>query len=50
VFVDQIAKVDVLDARAGRSYLLVFDARSFMEMARARVPHHIPFGFHGRVF
>jgi beta,beta-carotene 9',10'-dioxygenase len=40
----------VLDARAGRSYLLVLDARSFTEMARARVPHHIPFGFHGRVF
>ena len=40
----------VLDARAGRSYLLVLDARSFTEIARARVPHHIPFGFHGRLF
>lgn len=39
----------VLDARAGRSFLLVLDARSFREVARARVPHHIPYGFHGRV-
>jgi hypothetical protein len=23
------------------------DAASFAELARAQVPHHIPFGFHG---
>jgi beta,beta-carotene 9',10'-dioxygenase len=37
----------VLDAAAGRSFLLVLDARSFEELARAEAPHHIPFGFHG---
>jgi carotenoid cleavage dioxygenase-like enzyme len=38
----------VLDARARRSFLLVLDARSFGELARAELPHHIPFGFHGQ--
>jgi carotenoid cleavage dioxygenase-like enzyme len=37
----------VLDARAGRSFLLVLDAGSFEELGRAEAPHHIPFGFHG---
>jgi carotenoid cleavage dioxygenase-like enzyme len=37
----------VLDARAKTSYLLVLDARDLQEIARARVPQHIPFGFHG---
>jgi beta,beta-carotene 9',10'-dioxygenase len=37
----------VLDAVAGRSFLLVLDAGSFEELARAEAPHHIPFGFHG---
>jgi carotenoid cleavage dioxygenase-like enzyme len=37
----------VLDARRGNSFLLVLDARSLEERARAEVPHHIPFGFHG---
>ncbi|MGI9050816.1 MAG: carotenoid oxygenase family protein [Rubrobacteraceae bacterium] len=40
----------VLDAAAGDSFLLVLDAASFEEIARARVPHHIPFGFHGEHF
>ncbi|HEV2873637.1 MAG TPA: carotenoid oxygenase family protein [Thermoleophilaceae bacterium] len=38
----------VLDAAAGRSFLLVLDAGSFEELARADAPHHIPFGFHGQ--
>lgn len=38
----------VLDARAVNSYLLVLDARDLSELGRARVPHHIPFGFHGQ--
>jgi carotenoid cleavage dioxygenase-like enzyme len=38
----------VLDAPAGRSFLLVLDAGSFEEVARADAPHHIPFGFHGQ--
>ncbi len=40
----------VLDAPRGLSYLLVLDARSFTELARAEVPHAIPFGFHGQFF
>lgn len=38
----------VLDASAGTSLLLVLDARDLSELARAHVPHHIPFGFHGQ--
>jgi beta,beta-carotene 9',10'-dioxygenase len=40
----------VLDAEAGASFLLVLDAATFTEIARARAPHHIPFGFHGQFF
>lgn len=40
----------VLDTGAGTSFLLVLDAASMTEIARARVPHHIPFGFHGDYF
>ncbi len=38
----------VLDGRKGNSFLLVLDAHSLDELARAEVPHHIPFGFHGQ--
>ncbi len=38
----------VLDAAAGSSFLLVLDAADLSELARARAPHHIPFGFHGQ--
>ena len=37
----------VLDGKKGTSFLLVLDAPSFREIARASVPHHIPFSFHG---
>jgi len=40
----------VLDAKSERSFLLVLDAVSFEEVARAEAPHHIPFGFHGQYF
>ncbi|HWB69111.1 MAG TPA: carotenoid oxygenase family protein [Solirubrobacterales bacterium] len=40
----------VLDAGAESSYLLVLDAADMSEVGRARVPHHIPFGFHGQYF
>ena len=40
----------VLDAGAASSYLLVLDAGDLSELGRARVPHHIPFGFHGQYF
>jgi carotenoid cleavage dioxygenase-like enzyme len=38
----------VLDAPRGTSALLVLDAQTLDEVARAEVPHHIPFGFHGQ--
>ncbi len=38
----------VFNAQSGTSFLLVLDARTLGELARAEVPHHIPFGFHGR--
>jgi beta,beta-carotene 9',10'-dioxygenase len=38
----------VLDGHKGNSFLLVLDARTLEEVARAEVPHHIPFGFHGQ--
>jgi beta,beta-carotene 9',10'-dioxygenase len=40
----------VLDAHTERSFLLVLDAQSFEEVARAEAPHTIPFGFHGQYF
>ena len=40
----------VLDSAAERSFLLVLDAGTFEEVARAEAPHHIPFGFHGQYF
>lgn len=38
----------LLEPRLGSSSLVVLDARNLGEIARARVPHHIPFGFHGQ--
>ena len=38
----------VLDGAAGATFLLVLDAQSLDEVGRARVPHQIPFGFHGQ--
>jgi len=40
----------VLDAASESSYLLVLDAKTMQERARARVPHHIPFGVHGQYY
>ncbi len=40
----------MLDSERRRSFLLLLDAVSFAERARAEVPHHIPFGFHGQYF
>jgi beta,beta-carotene 9',10'-dioxygenase len=45
-----IALSVVLDSRSQNSFLLILDSGSFEEIARARVPHHIPFGFHGNFF
>jgi len=40
----------VLDPAAATSFLLALDATTLGEIARARVPHHIPLGFHGNYF
>jgi beta,beta-carotene 9',10'-dioxygenase len=40
----------VLDARRKTSFLLILDASSYAELARAETPHPIPFGFHGNYF
>ncbi|GAB3641348.1 carotenoid oxygenase family protein [Spirosoma arcticum] len=40
----------VFDSQLATSFLLVLDAQSFGEIARATVPQHIPFGFHGQYF
>jgi carotenoid cleavage dioxygenase-like enzyme len=37
----------VLDSERETSFLLVLDAADLSEIARAKVPHHIPFHFHG---
>jgi beta,beta-carotene 9',10'-dioxygenase len=44
---DGILLTVVLDASTETSYLLLLDARDLSEIARAQVPQHVPFGFHG---
>jgi beta,beta-carotene 9',10'-dioxygenase len=38
----------VFDAGRGTSFVLVLDAQTLGEVARAELPHHAPFGFHGQ--
>ena len=40
----------VLDSTQSNSFLLILNAADFSEVARATVPQHIPFGFHGQFF
>ncbi len=40
----------VLDAAKGTSFLLLLDARSFQEQARAEIPQPVLFGYHGAYF
>lgn len=40
----------ILDPIHKDSFLLILDGKSFKEIARARVPHLIPAGFHGQYF
>jgi carotenoid cleavage dioxygenase-like enzyme len=47
---DGIVLAPALDVAAGRSVLLCFDAATLAELGRAPLPHHLPFGFHGRFF
>jgi carotenoid cleavage dioxygenase-like enzyme len=39
-----------LGAAKGNSFLLILDARSFEEIARAEVPQPILHGYHGQYF
>lgn len=47
---DGVIMVVVLEAERGHSSLVVLDAEDLSELGRARLPHHLPFGFHGRYF
>lgn len=47
---DGVALSVVLDADAERSFLLVLDAATFEERARATAPGVVPFGFHGQFY
>lgn len=38
------------DLKNKTSFLLILDAKDLKELARANVPHFIPFGFHGQFF
>lgn len=40
----------VLDAASGHSFLLVLDAQTMQERARAGLPHPVLFGYHGAFF
>lgn len=40
----------VLEPASETSYLVVLDADDLGEVARARVPHPVPFGFHGQFY
>jgi carotenoid cleavage dioxygenase-like enzyme len=40
----------VLDSNKDNSFLLILAAGSFEEVARATVPHRVPFGLHGQFF
>jgi beta,beta-carotene 9',10'-dioxygenase len=47
---DGVLLAVVLDAAKGHSFLLVLDAHTLQEMARAEVPFPILFGYHGEFF
>lgn len=40
----------VLDSRSGTSFMLVLDAATLTELARAELPHHLPFNFHAQFY
>jgi carotenoid cleavage dioxygenase-like enzyme len=40
----------VLNPARSNSFLLVLDAAELSELARADLPHHVPFGLHGQFF
>jgi len=44
---DGVLLATVLDTKKKKSFLLILDAKKFKEIARAEVPHHIPYTLHG---
>lgn len=47
---DGVLATVVLDQKAKSSFLLILDAKNLYEIARAEVPHQIPFGLHGQYY
>jgi len=47
---DGVVLAPALHTGEERTMLLVFDAETLTELARAPLPHAVPFGFHGRYF
>jgi len=47
---DGVVLAVVLDQARGTSFLLVLDAGSFTERARATLPHPVLFGYHGQFY
>ncbi|QZY00255.1 carotenoid oxygenase family protein [Halobaculum rubrum] len=47
---DGVVLVVTLEAGSDASSLVILDGESFTERARARLPHAVPFDFHGRYF
>ncbi len=44
---DGVLLAPILDTKKKKSFLLILDAKRFKELARAEVPHHIPYTLHG---
>jgi carotenoid cleavage dioxygenase-like enzyme len=40
----------ILASNEGKSFLLILDGSTFGQIARAPLPHPIPFGFHGQFY
>lgn len=47
---DGVVLSTVLDAGADRSVLVVLDGETMAELARAPLPHRLPYGFHGQFY
>ncbi len=45
---DGVILAVVLNIKKEKSFLLILDAKQFTELARAEVPHHIPYELHGQ--
>jgi carotenoid cleavage dioxygenase-like enzyme len=47
---DDIVPSVLLSSNKGSLFLLVLGAKSFEEVARAELPHHIPIRIHGQFY